>query len=373
MSHAGPDVEFDNQVLDADGNVVAPERVPDCSDEEFVEMYRWMKFARRFDERGVSLQRQGRMGTFSALTGHEAALVGSEAALADDDWLVPYYRDHAATMAHGLPPERILQYYMGHEAGSIVPEDVNVFPISITIGGHLPHAVGLAHAAKLRGTDEVFCCYFGDGATSEGDFHEALNFAGVFDTPNVFFCMNNQWAISTPVEQQMATDTIAQKATAYGFEGVRVDGTDPLAVYNVTREAAARAREDDPADGERRPTLVEAVLYRVGAHNTTDDPSNYHRETDAADLERWRDHDPLPRFETFLRESGRLDDERVAAIDEWVEEELERAVDAAEATTPDPDELFEFAYADQPSRVREQQAELAALRERYGDDALLED
>lgn len=372
MSRVDPDVRFDNQVLDLDGGVIAPNQVPDLPDETFVEMYRWMRFARRFDERGVSLQRQGRMGTFSALTGHEAALVGSEAALADDDWLVPYYRDHAATMAHGLPPERILQYYMGHEAGSVVPEDVNVFPISITIAGHLPHAVGMAQAATYRGSDEVFCCYFGDGATSEGIFHEALNFAGVFDTPTVFFCMNNQWAISTPVEKQTASATIAQKATAYGFDGVRVDGTDPLAVYNVTREAAARARDGDPTGGHRS-TLVEAVLYRVSAHNTTDDPSNYSDEADAAARDRWHERDPIPRFETFLRDTGRLDDDRIAEIEAWIEDELERAVSAAEATEPEPDDLFEFAYADVPPHLREQRASLESLVYRYGDGAFSED
>ena len=366
MHEISADTRFENQVLDLDGQPITTEAVPDLSDSTFREMYRQMRFIRRFDERGVSLQRQGRMGTFSATTGHEGALIGSEAALEASDWIIPYYRDHAATIAHGLPPENILQYYMGHEAGNRVPDDVNVFPISITIGGHLPHATGAAMASKFKGEEQAILCYFGDGATSEGDFHEAMNFAGVFDAPVVFFCLNNQWAISTPVEEQTRSKTIAVKANAYGFDGIRVDGTDPLAVYKATREAVKAAKHGN--NEGRRPTLIEAVLYRVAAHNTTDDPSNYQT---SSKIESWRARDPIDRFETFLRETGRLDDEMISSIEETIEREIADAIDVAESTEAVPEDLFEYAHAEASPEMRDQQAVVAELRDRLGDKAFL--
>ncbi|MFC6766327.1 thiamine pyrophosphate-dependent enzyme, partial [Natrinema soli] len=225
------------RILDADGTVLAPELEPDLEPETLRSMYRDMRFARRFDERMISLQRQGRLGTYSSLAGQEGAQIGSTYALADDDMLSFQYREHGALAARGLPWEYLL-YWMGHEAGNAALADIDVFPLNISIAGHLPHAVGWAWAAKLNGDDRVGVVHFGDGSTSEGDFHEAMNFAGVFDTPNVFVCNNNQWAISVPRERQTASATIAQKARAYGFAGVQVDGMDPLATYVVT--AAAR-------------------------------------------------------------------------------------------------------------------------------------
>ncbi|MFB6114499.1 MAG: pyruvate dehydrogenase (acetyl-transferring) E1 component subunit alpha [Halodesulfurarchaeum sp.] len=361
--------EFGERILDDEGAVHAGAEIPDLSDEQLVEMYHWMRFGRRFDEKGVSLQRQGRMGTFSTLTGHEAALVGSEFAMDDGDWIAPYYRDHLATIAHGVPPENIYQYYMGHEDGNKIPEDVPVLPISIVVGSHLLHGVGVAWGSTLTDSDDaVVTTYFGDGATSEGDFHEALNFAGVFDTPNLFFCLNNQWAISTPSNRQTASETFAQKANAYGFDGIRVDGTDPLAVYSVTKRAAEQARTPD--GDEPRPSLIEAVLYRVAAHNTADDPSNY-RSDEAK--ERWEKRDPVGRFETFLQETGRIDDDRIEEIESDVEATVEAAVDAAEATVADPNEMFEYAYETPPIDVQRQNDYLQTLRSEYGDDALLED
>jgi pyruvate dehydrogenase E1 component alpha subunit len=355
------------QVLDADGHVREDATVPDLSDDELVEMYEQLRLSRHLDERVVSLQRQGRMGTYPPMAGQEAAQVGSTHALADEDWIFDQYREHGAVVVRGLEPEYLL-YWKGHEIGNEWLASRNVFPLNISIGSHLPHATGFAWAAKLSGDDTVACCHFGDGATSEGDFHEALNFAGVFDVPAVFFCHNNQYAISVSREQQTASDTIAQKARAYGFEGIRVDGMDPLAVYAVTRDVVERAR--DPAEGERRPTLVEAEMYRFGAHTTADDPSVYRTEEE---VEAWRARDPIPRMETFLRERGLLDDERIEAIEQRARETVSNLVEEAEQYEPDVDEWFEHAYEHQTPRVREQQEYMRALRERHGDDALLDE
>jgi pyruvate dehydrogenase E1 component alpha subunit len=211
-------------------------------------------------------------------------------------------------------------------------------------------------------------CYFGDGATSEGDFHEGLNFAGVFDVPAIFWCNNNQWAISVARDRQTASETIAQKATAYGFEGILVDGMDPLAVYQVAKEAVEKAK--NPVEGELRPTLVEAVQYRFGAHTTADDPSVYRHEDE---VERWKAKDPIPRLETFLRDRGILDDERVDAITQSIENEVAEAIATAESyERPEPADMFSDVYAEMPPRLEQQLEYLESLWERYGDDILVE-
>jgi pyruvate dehydrogenase E1 component alpha subunit len=356
------------QILDDEGRVRDDATLPDLADEELTELYRDLYLARRFDRRTVTLNRQGRIGSFPPLYGQEAAQVGSAWALEEGDWVVPSYRDHGVLMVHGLDPAKVLQYFMGKENGNAIPGDVNAFPINGSVGSQLPHAVGLAWGDVLRGTPEsATVCYFGDGATSQGDVHEAMNFAGVFDTPNVFFCQNNQWAISVPRERQSAAETLAQKAEAYGFEGVQVDGMDPLAVYEVTRSAVEKAK--DPADDQLRPTFVEAVLYRLGAHSTADDPSKYRGEVP----EEWEARDPVPRFEHFLRETGRIDDEGVRAVKDQVEQRVDEAIERAENTgAPDPEAMFEHTFEAVPDRLAEQADLLADLRERYGDDALLE-
>jgi len=359
------------QILDEDGRVREDASVPDLDDERLVEMYEQMRYARHLDERATTLHRQGRMGTYPPLAGQEAAQVGSTHALDDEDWVCYQYREHGVPIVRGLSEEYLL-YWLGHERGNEWLAERHVFPVNISIASHLPHATGMAWAAKLRGDDSIVACHFGDGATSEGDFHEALNFAGVFDVPAVFVCNNNQWAISVPRERQTASATIAQKAHAYGFEGVQVDGMDPLAVYQVTRRAADRARDPPADDGSRavRPTLVEAVMYRLGPHTTVDDPSVYREE---AELQQWHARDPIPRMERFLRDRGLLDDERINTITREIEAEVDELVERAETVEADPPAMFDHTYCEGTPRLREQRDYLEKLLEEHGEDRLTRD
>ncbi|QUO47229.1 thiamine pyrophosphate-dependent dehydrogenase E1 component subunit alpha [Halorubrum ruber] len=362
------------RVLGPDGSPLPDATVPDLSDEQFRAIYRDIVVTRRFDERAVSLQRQGRIGTYAPCAGQEGSAVGSTHALADDDLISYQYREHGAVVVRDLLGE-YLPYWMGHESGTEAIADGNVFPLNIGIAAHLPHAVGAAWAFDYQGEDRVVACHFGDGATSEGDFHEAMNFAGVFDTPTLFCCHNNGWAISIPESRQTASDTFAQKAAAYGFEGVRVDGMDPLASYAVTREAAERARGDggeSDGDGgdeeEPRPVLIEFVEYRFGAHTTADDPTAYR---DPDDVDPWRALDPLDRMEAFLRETGRIDDEGVTAIHDEADDVVADAIDFAESVEPDPSDMFDHAYAELPPEVRRQRDELLAAVEEHGEEAFV--
>ena len=355
------------RVLGPDGSPLPDATVPDLSDERFREIYRDLVVTRRFDERAVSLQRQGRIGTYAPCAGQEGSAVGSTHALADRDLISYQYREHGAVVVRDLLSQ-YLPYWMGHESGTEAIADGNVFPLNIGIAAHLPHAVGAAWAFDYRDEDRVAVAHFGDGATSEGDFHEAMNFAGVFDTPTLFCCHNNGWAISIPQSRQTASDTFAQKATAYGFEGVRVDGMDPLASYAVTREAAERARGGTPgADADTpRPVMIEFVEYRFGAHTTADDPTAYR---DPDDVEPWRALDPLDRMEAFLRETGRIDDEGVAAIIEEADDVVADAIDVAESVEAEPSDMFDHAYDELPPELRRQREELLAAVDEHGEGA----
>ncbi|MDG5817799.1 thiamine pyrophosphate-dependent dehydrogenase E1 component subunit alpha [Natronococcus sp. A-GB7] len=323
--------------------------------EEALEIYHDMVRARRFDERALALQRRGWMSGYPPFRGQEGSQVGAAHALAETDWLVPTYRSNAMQLAHGVPMSDILLFRRGYPEYAS-DHDLNVFPQAVPIATQIPHAAGLGMAANDGDSEEAICCYLGDGATSEGDFHEGLNFAGVFDAPVVFFCENNGWAISTPRERQTASDTIARKAEAYGFDGVRVDGNDPLAVRELTEAALERAREENPV-------LLESLTYRQGAHTTSDDPSRYRDEAD--DLPEWRTADPLERYEDYLRGEGVLDDAFVEEVEEETEAELEDAVETAESTpAPEPGEVFDPVYAESTPRLDEQRAWLEAFAER---------
>ncbi|WP_439025870.1 pyruvate dehydrogenase (acetyl-transferring) E1 component subunit alpha [Haloarchaeobius sp. DT45] len=322
------------------------------SEQEAKSLYETMVLARTFDEKAISLHRQGRIGTYAPMRGQEAAQVGAAAALADDDYLFPTYRDHAMYVQRGIGLREVLLHLLGD--GQYIdredPEDLTTFPITIPIATQLPHATGVGMAAQLKGDDVASLVSFGDGATSEGDFHEGLNFAGVFNAPTVFFCQNNGYAISVPRERQTASATIAQKAQAYGFEGVRVDGNDVFAVHEVVSEALEKAKNGGG------PTLIEAVTYRRGAHTTTDDPSKYRDEDDAAD---WLQEDPLDRSRTYLEEEFGWSEEDEEAVHQWATEEVAAAVTAAEEHTGfEPEEMFEHAYAEMPDRLRHQRRQL---------------
>jgi len=345
------------RVLDPEGKRLPGAAVPDLSDEALLTMYEAMRTARLFDERAVGWQRQGRLATYAPMSGQEAGQVASTLALADDDWVFPTYREHAVRLVAGFDLPDVLRGLMGTELPCGTADGPTVAPEAIPIATQLPHATGAAMAADHRGDDSVALAHFGDGATSEGDFHEALNFAGVFDAPAVFLCHNNQWAISVPRQRQTASATLAQKARAYGFEGVRVDGMDPIAVRRTVADALGDAREGTPV-------FVESLTNRQGAHTTSDDPSRYrHRGPELPD---WRTADPLERFETYLREAGVLDDELIATVEAETERELDRAVERAEAVPdPDPEELFEPVFAEVTAPLAEQRRQ---LRSREIDD-----
>ena len=334
-------------ILDSDGNLDSALE-PDLSATELKRLYRAMLLGRRLDERMVRLQRQGRIGTFAPIKGQEASQLGSVCTLRESDWMVPSFRETAAMLWRGWPIEKLLMTFAGHLEGGQPSPDQRDLPITIPVSTQLPHAVGLAYAAQYRQDDVVVMAYFGDGATSEGDFHEALNFAGVWHVPVVFVCQNNQWAISVPLKKQTHSRTIAQKALAYGLPGLQVDGNDVLAVYAATKEAVDRAREGNG------PTLIECVTYRLGVHTTADDPTKYRSEEEVRE---WERKDPLTRFVEYLRKKNLLED----GLEQEVDAEIAAAVKRFEAMAP-PDVLtmFDHAYAEKPPELLAQREEVAS-------------
>jgi pyruvate dehydrogenase E1 component subunit alpha len=340
-------------ILDAEGNLDTALE-PDIAADELKRIHRAMVLGRRLDERMVRLQRQGRIGTFAPIKGQEAAQIGSVVTLAPTDWMVPSFRETAAMLWRGWPLEKLLLFFAGYLEGGQPGPAQHDLPITIPVATQLPHAVGLAYAAQYRGDEAVVMVYFGDGATSEGDFHEAMNFAGVWHLPIVFVCQNNQWAISVPVKKQTHSRTIAQKALAYGLPGLQVDGNDVLAVYAASREAVERARDGDG------PTLIECVTYRLGVHTTADDPTKYRSEEE---VKEWERKDPLTRFAAYMEKKNLLE----AGLDEQVDADIARAVAAFEAVGPaDPLTMFDHVYAELPAHLA---AQREALARRLGEAA----
>jgi len=341
------------QYLSPDGTLTeAGKEVWDrLSDEKKRDFYRWMVMVRHFDRRSVILQRQGRIGTYAPLEGQEAAQVGSALALGKEDWIFPTYREHGVAMIAGMPLSKIFLYWMGRVEGCRPPEGVRLLPPSVPIATQIPHAVGAAWAAKLKGESSVAVAYFGDGATSEGDFHEACNFAGVFRAPAILFCQNNGYAISVPFSRQSASETVAEKARAYNFPGIRVDGNDVLAVYDVMLKAVERARAGEG------PTLIEAVTYRKGNHTTADDASRYRPKEEVAE---WVERkDPLERYRKLLLSEGLFSEKQEKAWEEECKERIQQAFQEAEKSTPPPaTHLFAHVYAELYDNERRQLKEL---------------
>ncbi|AFK19954.1 Pyruvate dehydrogenase E1 component subunit alpha [Haloferax mediterranei ATCC 33500] len=313
--------------------------------------------ARRFDERALALQRRGWMSGYPPFHGQEASQIGAAHAMREDDVLLPTYRSNAFQIARGVPPSDLLLFRRGH-AEYTSDHDVPVFPQAVPIASQIPHAAGVGMAADYRDDDYAALACFGDGATSEGDFHEGLNFAGVFDAPVVFFCENNGWAISLPRDRQTASESIAAKAEAYGIEGMQVDGNDPLAVRGAVEKGLEKARNGEPV-------LIESLTYRQGPHTTADDPSRY--RDDDPDLPEWRTRDPVERFEEFCREHDIADDDLIESMYEEANEELREAIEIAEETPePGTEELFGHIYEELPPELARQREEHVEFIEEHG-------
>jgi pyruvate dehydrogenase E1 component alpha subunit len=335
-------------ILDSDGNLDSSLE-PDIPPAELKRLYRAMLLGRRLDERMIRLQRQGRIGTFAPIKGQEASQVGAAATLRKGDWMVPSFRETAAMLWRGWPIEKLLLLFAGYLEGGQPDENQNDLPITIPVATQMPHAVGLAYAAQYRGDEAIVMAFCGDGATSEGDFHEAVNFAGVWHSPVVFVVQNNQWAISVPLKKQTGSRTIAQKALAYGIPGLQVDGNDVLAVYAACSEAAERARAGEG------PTLIECVTYRLGVHTTADDPTKYRT---AEEVAAWEKKDPLTRFTAYLKKKRLLDE----GLEDEVDKEIAAAIHRFEAMGPArPLTMFDHVYAELPPHVQAQRAELESL------------
>ncbi len=326
-----------------DGKSLEDRAVPEgLGEKDLLELFRWLVILRTFDERAVALQRQGRIGTYPLYWGEEGTQAGALYACQEGDWVFPTYRQNSIGILRGVPVATILGWIRGYggPAGFYNPRDYRVAPICVPIATHLPHAVGLAWAAKIRNDRTASLGWFGDGATSEGDFHEAMNFASVFKVATVFFCVNNQWAISTPVTRQMATSTIAERAAAYNMPGIRVDGFDPIACWKATRDALERGRAGEG------PTLIEAYCYRLGAHGTADDPKLYR---DDAETQRWRPLEPVGRMFAFLSRLGVLDESTAEGYQQEAKRMVADGVKQLESIEqPGQEVLFDYVYSSGP-------------------------
>ena len=342
------------QILDENGNHKEDLIPKELKPATVQKMYEKMVFYRMCDKRMIKMQRSGRMGTFASVEGQEAAQIGSEFALEKTDWIVPAFREIAAMCEHGVPVETFFQFWRGNEIGGKHPKGVNVLPPAIVVGSQLAHAVGLSWAAKLRKESQIAVTYFGDGATSEGDFHESMNFAGVYKTPTIFICQNNQYAISMPRHKQTASKTIAQKAIAYGFPGILVDGNDLFAMYAATKEAAERARKGEG------PTLIEAFTYRLGEHTTSDDSTKYR---DPEEVAEWRKKDPFTRLQKYLTKHDLWDEKYQEKLEADFLVKVDQITANVEAA-PDQtiDELFDYTYAEITQPLQEQKEQMKAAQ-----------
>ncbi len=335
-------------------------------DLELIRIYQSMLLTRILDSKILSIQRQGRIGPYVPCSGEEAAMVASALALKPEDWMFTSYRELGSHLARGLSVDLVLAQLFGNSndllkgrqmSNSWGSKALNTVPTAAPIGAYLPVAVGVAIAAKTKGAKIAVLAYLGDGGTSSADFHSAMNFAGVFRAPIVFLCRNNGWAISVPVKKQTASETLAVKAGAYGFTGLRIDGNDSISVYQATRRALEKARAGDG------PTFIEALTYRLGPHSTADDPRRYRSEKEK---EEWIQHDPLKLLRSKLEKRGLWNDRLEKEETERIEKMISLSIERQEHTPPLPaDELiFEDVYSEIPWNLLEQRSELRSLSAR---------
>ncbi|MCL5419899.1 MAG: pyruvate dehydrogenase (acetyl-transferring) E1 component subunit alpha [Candidatus Marsarchaeota archaeon] len=334
------DIEY-LQVMDEAGNMDQSLLPRELDDNKIVEMYKYMLFARANDAKMLSLQRQGRAVTYAPLVGEEATQIGSALAMRKDDIFVPTFRQHGVYLVRGMPLEWMYAYWRGYEEP--IPKSVNGTAIIIPVATQMPHAAGLAYAQKYKKKDSVVVVYVGDGGTSEGDFYEALNFAGVWKLPLVVIIENNQWAISVPREKQTAAKTLAQKAFAAGIGGIQVDGNDVIAVYKATKEAIEKAK-----DG---PMVIECVTYRLGLHTTADDPTKYRTD---AEVESWKGKDPIARVRAYLTGKGLWNEEMEQKTVQEQGKEIDAAVEKTEHPKEDPKSIFTNVYSFVPQNLQEE-------------------
>lgn len=342
-------------ILDASGKV--DEALdPKLNADKSLELYKLMLSARRIDERCINMQRQGRIGTYGPCRGQEAAHCAATFVMEPADWVIHAYREPGSFYHRGWPLETVLKFWGGYEEGCRPPDGVNDLPIAVPIATQCLHAMGIAWGMKLRGDKHAVLSYCGDGGTSEGDFHEALNFAGVFQLPVIFLVQNNHWAISCPRDKQTASATIAQKAIAYGFDGLQLDGNDPLAVYVGVKEAVDRAKKGGG------PALIEAVTYRMSVHTTADDPTKYRSDEE---VKKWEKLDPIVRYQKYLVKRKVLDDKLIDEIEKDVLADVAAAVERYEAGRDvDPLDCFSYMYKELPAELIAQREEFRACLER---------
>lgn len=341
------------QILNEEGEIVNEAAMPDLSDEQLQELMRRMVYTRIWDQRAISLNRQGRLGFYAPVAGQEASMLGSQFALEKEDWILPGYRDIPQIVWHGLPLYQAFLYSRGHFEGGQIPDEVNVLMPQIIIGAQIIQTTGVAMGLKRNGNKNVAVTYTGDGGSSQGDFYEGLNFAGAYKTPAIFIVQNNRFAISVPVEKQTAAKTIAQKAVAAGIHGIQVDGMDVLAVYAATKQA----REEALKDG--MPTLIETLCYRYGPHTMAgDDPTRYRTE----DLDNeWEKKDPIVRFRKFLEKKGLWNEEVENEVIEKAKEDVKEAIKKADAAPKQKvTDLLGFMFEEAPHNIREQLKEYTA-------------
>ena len=331
------------QVLDEAGNVDESNFPKDLTDAKITEMYKFMLYARALDAKMLSLQRQGRAATYAPLIGEEATQIGSAFALRNQDVFVPNFRQHGVFLVRGFPLENFFIYWKGYEDGGKIPENFNGTAVSVPVATQLPHAAGIAFALKYHNKDAAVLAFVGDGGTSEGDFYEALNFAGVWKIPLVTIIENNQWAISVPRSKQTAAKTLAQKGIAAGINSMQVDGNDVIAVYKATMDAIANAKQGS--------TLIECITYRMSMHTTADDPTKYRTDEEVAE---WQKKDPLIRVKAYLSKKGFWSDEMEKRTTEEHAKIIDAAVEKAEQFKPDPRSMFENVYSFVPETLKQE-------------------